>query len=470
VEVKLESNYDSTRLDASLQQTLNLYRHSARGYRQVPGLVELASFTSGTSALEDSTLTQITDSLGATINVVSQPGGDDRGTAEGPLGRLYAVSGESLYAVSANGSATFIGTIGGTTPVVMAYDGDTELVITAGPDKYSYTTAGGLVAITDVDLGNAYTCAYLDSRFVFDQPNGQFAVSALNDGTSIAALDFAEAEAFGDSLLRVFSLNQMLYLFGEKSTEIWYTSGVGRPPLDRQAVRTHGICGRYACDDIDDQLYFIDHNRRPMLFLGQQHQNLIQANAIGEEWQSYDQSNFDLARVNAYSLQQENFVDFTFPEVGKTWTFHEASGEWLEKSFGPTSLVRIYNKTIAAHATNAKMYTLDFTSNDDVSGAMTRRKYLPLITGELFQHPGKNLIAHGLRLHVQTSGSASITAYISKDLSSFTSLGAKTVNGNTTVEWQALGEFREAVLYVETATDVKVDILDAAMDMEALDN
>ena len=160
-------------------------------------------------------------------------------------------------------------------------------------------------------------------------------MSALNDGTTIAALDFAQAESLPDDLLRVFSLNQLLYLFGETTTEIWFTSGTGRPPLSRQAVLPQGICGTYAVDSIDGIIYFIDGNRRPGMIQGENFQPLF-VPAIGEEWASFGATDFATARVTAYSLHQETFVDFIFSEQGQIWTYHVTSQTWFEKDFMTT--------------------------------------------------------------------------------------------------------------------------------------
>ena len=176
-------------------------------------------------------------------------------------------------------------------------------------------------------------------------------MSALNDGTSIASLDFAQAESLPDDLLRVFSLNQLLYLFGETTTEIWFTSGTGRPPLSRQAVITQGICGTYAVDSIDGIIYFIDGNRRPGMIQGENFQPLF-VPAIGEEWASFGATDFATARVTAYSLHQETFVDFIFSEQGQIWTYHVTSQTWFEKDFMTTSIVHGYDLVLAAHSAN----------------------------------------------------------------------------------------------------------------------
>ena len=110
--VPLESSYQSTRLDANRQQTLNLFPHTLRGYRQFPGHVTFASFQATGEALTDANASAITDSAGDAVLVSVTPGGADRGLiANGPNGLLYQVTGSSLYSIDSSGTATFGGDI-----------------------------------------------------------------------------------------------------------------------------------------------------------------------------------------------------------------------------------------------------------------------------------------------------------------------------------------------------------------------
>ena len=98
--IPLESSYGSTRLDANRQQTLNLFPHTLRGYRQIPGYVEFANFQATGEAITDSTSSPLTDSNSEAITASITPGGADRGLiANGPNGLLYQVTGDALYSI-----------------------------------------------------------------------------------------------------------------------------------------------------------------------------------------------------------------------------------------------------------------------------------------------------------------------------------------------------------------------------------
>jgi hypothetical protein len=270
-----------------------------------------------------------------------------------------------------------------------------------------------------------------------------------------------------DDLLRVFSLNQLLYLFGETTTEIWFTSGTGRPPLNRQAVLQQGICGTYAVDSIDGIIYFIDGNRRPGMIQGENHQPLF-VPAIGEAWASFGATDFATARVSAYSLHQENFVDFIFSDQGQIWCYHVTSQTWFEKDFMTTSIVHDYDLVLAAHSANKKIYRLDFSNYQQDGANMTRRKDLPLISSELMDVGGAEMVIDKIKVHVDTSASSSVALKVSKDLISFSPINTLDVDGNKTIGINSIGKSREIIVRVETSSNSKVDILDAAIDAQIL--
>ena len=332
-------------------------------------------------------------------------------------GIIYAVYDQTLFSVDSLGNKTTIGTIDGYHRCVLETDG-TQLVITTGSSGnkiYVYTTAGGLVTVTDADVtDSAKSSAYLDLRFWFDQPNGQFCNSAVDDATDFNALDFATAESFADDLLRVYAHNRYLYLFGENSIEAWYTSS-GRPPASRQSVIERGIAGTYAVSSIDDQVYFLDQNRRPNVLAGLQYQPIFTP-AIAEEWDTYETVSDCI--VLAYNYRQQNFVDFVFPSASTTWTYHVPSGFWSERQHQATisgsNLTTNYRALdyINAHGRtyvvgNSYLYYFDETKYLHDTGAITRTLDTPTFTAASFGGvKGQRVVVNSAWLTVQSTDNA----------------------------------------------------------------
>ena len=158
-------------------------------------------------------------------------------------GVLYAVSGPILYSISASGSVTSIGAVPGSDLVDMS-DNGAQMIIVTNPDAYVYDrSAGTLTQVTDPDFPGASSVDFLDGYFIFTQPrSGEFFISALEDGTSYDALDFATAESNPDNLVRAWVDHREILLFGQLTMEPWYDSGGADFPFDRipQAITERG--------------------------------------------------------------------------------------------------------------------------------------------------------------------------------------------------------------------------------------
>ena len=97
----------------------------------------------------------------------------------------YVVSDDKLYSVGSG--VTELGTIPHGSQVQMA-DNGTQLAILVEPDLYVYTTALGVVQVTDVDYPGASSIQFLDNYLSFTEPNeGRWWITDLADFTSINA-------------------------------------------------------------------------------------------------------------------------------------------------------------------------------------------------------------------------------------------------------------------------------------------
>jgi hypothetical protein len=99
---------------------------------------------------------------------------------------------------------------------------------------------------------------------------------------------------------------------------------------------------------------------------------------------------------------------------------------------------------------------------------MTRRKDLPLISSEVLDVGGAEMVIDKVKLHVDTSASSSVALKVSKDLNSFSTINTIDVDGNKTLDVKSIGKSREIIVRVETSSNTKVDILDAAIDAQVL--
>ena len=464
--IPLSGKLGSTRVDESVQKSVNMYPHNREGYRQFPGLVQFASLGAGTFR-----------------------GGHVMG------GIPYVVLNTTLYSIASNGAETSIGTILGSQRVVFDTDG-TQLVMTAGVNKYIYTVAGGLVTLSDPQLGDTNTNAYLDNTFYYEQSNGRIFASNLADAGAIDALDFITAESFTDGVTRLFALNQLLYAFGTETTEIYYTSGTGNTRLSRQAVLEHGVAGRYAVDSIDNTIYLLDDERKIRRMQSTQTENIF-IPGLTEEIDSY--ATVADCIISTYAIEQQNFIEMTFPTAGKTWVLHEPSGEVVQRQDTDGSRSRIeaylkaYNKLLGVDHSTGQVYELSMTTYQDDGVNMPRELYSGVINSETFGIPSRFFILNSLQIDYSTLGDTTLTVAIEKAVDGDTA-GALTTDADeiiTTDEDVTLtanftiqrtinlsgsgqaklvnwGKINECLILLRTTGNTRVNILSMSGDVEPL--
>jgi hypothetical protein len=325
----------------------------------------------------------------------------------------YAVSGNTLYRIDSNWSATAKGTVAGTGPVSMS-DNGTQLFVAANPNGYIYNVDTDVFAqITDVDFPGAVTVGFIDGYFVFNEPNSQrIWVTQLLDGTSIDPLDFASAEGSPDGVVSVFVDHREVWVFGTTSTEVWYNAGLTDFPLTRiQGAFTEiGCAASYSVAKMNNQTYWLGRDARghgivyrAEGYIGKR----ISTHAI--EWQI--QQYGDLSSAVGYAYQQDghSFYVLNFPSANATWVFDAATDAWHERAgLNDGAFVRhransqmfFADKVVVGDYQNGKIYRFDpdvFT--DDGQPQKWLRSWRALPTGA---NTLSRTVQHSIQLDCET--------------------------------------------------------------------
>lgn len=181
----------------------------------------------------------------------------------------YSVNGNTLYRINSDGTETSLGTITGLSRVSIADNGVQMCIIVPGSTGYIYTVAGGLVTITDSDftttLGPSEGVVFKDGFFLHwnnssaasNQPI--FFKSALNDGTSYTALDFATAEADPDEITALHVNHNQLYVCGKITIEPFQNIGGADFPYQRVpgGLIQKGVTATNSVIEFDNTYVFI---------------------------------------------------------------------------------------------------------------------------------------------------------------------------------------------------------------------
>lgn len=231
----------------------------------------------------------------------------------------FVVSGNSLYKINTNYSATLIGTIAGTGPVSMA-DNGTQLFIAANGPSYIYNNATNVFSqITDPDFPGAVSVGFLDGYFVFNEPNSQkIWITSLLDGLSVDPLDFASAEGSPDGVVGIIVDHREVWVYGTNSVEVWYDAGTQDFPLQRiqGAFNEIGCAAAYSIAKMDNGLFWLgaDARGRGIVYRANGYTGQrISTHAV--EWHIQQYGNLSDAIGYTYQQDGHSFYVLIFPSA-----------------------------------------------------------------------------------------------------------------------------------------------------------
>ncbi len=410
--------------------------------------------------------------------------GLDRGMLE-HKGVLYKISGTNFYSVASNGTHTVKGTVSGSGQCVLTGMGDNVLIATDAGLVYQYDGTA-VTQITDSDLETPVSVAHLNNQAIYDGDNGRFCTSSVGDATVIDGLDYAAAESNADDIVRVYTFNQRLFLFGEKTIEPWFNSGVGRPPFDKieGGIITKGLAARMSVANNDSYMYFFADDRRVYRISQVRDAQPVSNIALSHEFEGY--STVSDAIAFCFTIEGQNFYHLSFPTEDKTWCYSESVGQWFELSRSSTngrdlanSHAYAYGKNLVADYRNSNIYEWDVNTYDENGLPMTRERASGVLHGGLAGAPGKELELNRFELILETgvglvSGQGSdpvIMLQMSLDggrtfgTEQWAKIG-KSADFLQNVEWFGLGRFKEAIFKIKTSDPVTYSIHSANADIE----
>jgi hypothetical protein len=139
-------------------------------------------------------------------------------------GKVYVAAGGGLYAVSGQAVATRLGDIADSEDTTVS--GNTGSVTVCAGGKY-YVWDG--VTLTQPSIGafsDFGAVEYIGNYTILTERGGRRVQwSALADPTDLPGTSFATTEARDDNNLRAMAIARNLWLFKEKSIEVWYITG-----------------------------------------------------------------------------------------------------------------------------------------------------------------------------------------------------------------------------------------------------
>lgn len=387
---------------------------------------------------------------------------------------LYAVAGNGLYRIATGGAVSLVGSFdpGADTVNVSMATSSSQVAVCCPPWLYVWNSQTSAFSRTGGDLPAVSSVAFVDGFFVAteDGSGGRFWVSDAYNASVFQPLSFATTESNPDFLVRAIALRSEVWLLGNRSTEVWNSTG-GSFPFERNSGATfrRGCRARRSVAIGDNSVFW-----------------------IGDDLMVYRSQGYSPVRISTWALEQilaragnvSNAVGFcinyaghvqyviTFGLTKQTWVYDVPSGLWSERTsgtnhwrgecaerFGPNQLI--------GDTLSGKIFRMDTTVNTEDGVSIIRTAVLPPIFAE-----GRRAFMSRLELLMETgTGTGSlVTLEISdnggRTFRSFpsTDTGAPGAYSKRLI-WNRLGSFRERTLRFTFQGDARPSIFGCSADL-----
>ena len=330
--------------------------------------------------------------------------GPIRGIHRANTSQLFVVSGATLYEVTSHWEALErsggISSISG--KVTMADDGTRLLIGDGGGVAYQtdLTVGSSVVPVADADCPGGFV-TWQDGYFIHTVPNtARFAISGLNDVT-YDATETATAEGRPDLLVTLLSVNRQLWLFGEKTTEVWWNNGDADFPFARidSAFIETGTIASGTCVRAGGSVCWVgsDERGRGTVWHARGFEPArISTHAI--ELALANCSRLHEASAFAYQQGGHEFYQLTVPgtdddtEPGGTWVYDFTTSQWHERMYlnaedgeephraGAATVA--FGQVVVGDREDGRLYTYDLDYHFDDLDPIERVRQAPHISQE----------------------------------------------------------------------------------------
>lgn len=398
----LSGPYQSRSVIASAQRSVNLYPESNAGDPQAP--VPVTHYpTPGLTLFVDS----------GDFNIV-------RCMYRSTAGKLYVVIGTNVYYVTEGTSLILLGVVEDKrTTCYMADNGLAIVLVDGSATGYAIDMeTHDYSIITDVAFFGADNVLFLDTYFIFNRPNSnQFYISRsfatyamLIGGTAFDPLDIAAKTGAADNIVNIATVNRVLILIGELTTEYWMNTGSADFTFQQvQGVFIqHGCGAKYSVYSQDISTFWLQQDLQGKAVIVQNKGygvERISTHAIEADIQSYT----IISDAIGFGYQQEGhaFYVLIFPHANKTWVYELKNAQWHEWLWTDTNgeLLRhrsnccafAYGKNMVGDWQNGKLYQLDLANYTDDNNPVVRIRSFPHMLDD-----GVRLTYHSFIVDMQT--------------------------------------------------------------------
>jgi hypothetical protein len=305
-------------------------------------------------------------------------------------GRMFAVGGQTLYEITEDGVVTSRGTVGiSADPVTLETLPDgSELFVVAGTTGYILDLGTNVLTteVTAVTMGGE-----VDGFFVaLDAESSTLKISESLDGKTWDASQIAQRTAASDPWIAMLVARREIYLFGERTGEVWYNAGLTPFPFAQRggAFFETGIAAARSLSRFGTTMAWLGrdaHGIGAVYWMNGYTPNEISTPAIRWQIQQIaNQHGISDAVGWTYEREKHRFYVLTFPAGKKTFVFDALTENWHQRglwsasandfvAYRPQFHTEAFGKNLVCDRESGNIYALSSTVYTDVGGAALRR-------------------------------------------------------------------------------------------------
>lgn len=367
----------------------------------------------------------------------------------------YFVQGANLVRLNSDATITVLGTIAGSSRVSMASNETQLIIVNEAGTGYIWDDAI-LTTISDPNFtanGTPTGVCTIDGYFICPTSDKKFIKSAIEDGLSWNALDFARADGDPDAIQAMIAFKGVLYSIGVNTIEGFNDVGGSDFPFRKinGLIVNKGLSYRHAYVVTSEAFYFVGsgYGETPAIYMS----NGQQAQKISTDAEDYTiRQELQKAGIEdtfgfQYSIDGAYFVGFSFPEktlvyeiTGKTW--HERTS-FIDSElvrWRPNALVQAYGALYVSDSQDGRIGKL---------GTETYKEYGNLIYRELttqpFSNGGDRILCPALELTME-SGSGDV-ATPDPQIRLATSKDGRTFADERSRGFGSIGQYRKRAIW-----------------------
>ena len=393
-------------------------------------------------------------------------------------GRVYGVIGNKVYKFAATNSAAVVtdGTVANDpNPAQIASNGDAggELLIASGGNGYLLTIASNTLTTISALANKCTMAGMIDGYFLaFDSSASKFFISALNDGTSWDATQYAQRSIAPDPWkAMVVDGSRQIWLIGEQTGEVWYDAGTSPFPFAPVpgAVFGYGTPAPFSVKLAGTSMCWLSQNvdgAGIVVATSGVVPQRISTYAVETAIARYARDSIITdAEALVYSEAGHVFYCLTFPSANATWVFDLTTGIWHERGvwdadagafavWAPRSHCYGFGQHLIGDRTSGQVCTMDTTYTAECNGDTIRRLRIP---PPMFRAPGvRRMFVSRMELVLETGLGTSTGQGVDPQVMLRSSINAKTWSHQRLASAGKQGEYNAQAVWTRLPSSLKM--------------